>query len=75
MKWNSTKDALLSAGCAFAIWILGNMRSDFKDLTKAVTDLTLKIETISNQSLANYEMIKDHESRLRSLERLHEGAR
>jgi hypothetical protein len=74
MSWDNAKDALLCAGSSLAIWLLTNMRSDFKDLTKAVTDLTVKIEAISSQSLANNETIKDHEIRLRVLEKSSDGS-
>ncbi len=67
--WDKAKDALLGAAGSVAIWLFVQMRTDFKEMTAAITNLTVKIETISSQSSSNNEGLKDHEWRLRYLEK------
>ncbi len=67
--WDKAKDALLGAAGSVAIWLFVQMRTDFKEMTNAITNLALKIETISNQSMSNNEALKDHEWRIRQIEK------
>ena len=69
MTWDKAKDALLCGACSLVIWIFGEMRSDFRHMTQAVEGLSIKMENISVDQINQLNDLKDHELRIRDLEK------
>jgi hypothetical protein len=65
------RDAVLGIMGSLLVWLVGQMRDDFKSLVVAVNQLTVKMEVLANQVTSESFNIKDHETRLRDLENDH----
>ena len=62
------RDALLSLIGSVLIWLVGQMRDDFKSLVTAVNQLTVRMEVLADQVTNETQTIHDHETRIRVLE-------
>jgi len=62
------RDAVLGVMGSLLVWLVGQMREDFKSLVVAVNQLTVKMEVLANQVSSESTNVKDHEYRIRELE-------
>ena len=63
------KDAILSFIGSLLIWLVAQMRDDFKSLVVAVNHLTVKLEVLTEEVANDKSRLADHESRIRDVER------
>lgn len=63
------KDAVISLIGSALIYIGSQMREDFKTLVISVNNLTTKLEVLANEVSNEQYIMRDHEQRLRNVER------
>lgn len=62
------RDAVLSIVGGLLVWLVGQMRDDFKSLVVAVNQLTVKMEVLADRVSNEHTTLVDHEVRLRRVE-------